>query len=101
MHVDKAKKRIAKQVKKGFHGYPLVSLEYLAKEPLGKTPDSASEVVISFTEEEGATPQKQILVSSGDAREDEMIQSTLVKIIERADAKTVTEIDGISIRNEN
>jgi len=22
MHLDKAKKRIAKQVKKGFHGYP-------------------------------------------------------------------------------
>ncbi len=39
MHVDKAKKRIAKQVKKGFHGYPLVSMEYF-----GKTPDSATEI---------------------------------------------------------
>lgn len=29
--------------------------------------------------------------------EDETIQSTLLKIIERADAKTVTEIDGVSI----
>ncbi|RBP30614.1 hypothetical protein DET50_10728 [Marinobacter pelagius] len=95
MHVDKAKKRIAKQVKKGFHGYPLVSLEYF-----GKTPDSASEVVISFTEEEGAEPQKQRFVSGGDAREDETIQSTLLKIIERADAKTVTEVNGISILNE-
>ena len=91
MNVDKAKKRIAKQVKKGFHGYPLVSLEYF-----GKTPDSASEVVISYTEEEGAEPQKQTFASGGDAREDETIQSTLLKIIERADAKTVTEIDGIS-----
>jgi len=95
MHVDKAKKRIAKQVKKGFHGYPLVSLEYF-----GKTPDSASEVVISFTEEEGAEPQKQRFVSGGDAREDETIQSTLLKIIERADAKTVTEVNGISILSE-
>ena len=101
MHVDKAKKRIAKQVKKGFHGYPLVSLEYFGKEYFGKTPDSATEVVISFTEEEGADPQKQTFVSSGDAREDETIQSTLLKIIERADAKTVIEIDGISTRNEN
>jgi hypothetical protein len=91
MNVDKAKKRIAKQVKKGFHGYPLVSLEYF-----GKTPDSASEVVISYTEEEGAEPQKQTFASGGDAREDETIQSTLLKIIERADAKTVTEIDGVS-----
>jgi len=95
MHVDKAKKRIAKQVRKGFHGYPLVSLEYF-----GKTPDSASEVVISFTEEEGAEPQKQTFVSGGDAREDETIQSTLLKIIERADAKTVTEVNGISTLRE-
>ena len=95
MHVDKAKKRIAKQVKKGFHGYPLVSLEYF-----GKTPDSASEVVISFTEEEGAEPQKKRFVSGGDAREDETIQSILLKIIERADAKTVTEVNGISILSE-
>ncbi|MBU2953670.1 hypothetical protein [Marinobacter sp. F3R08] len=91
MNVDKAKKRIAKQVKKGFHGYPLVALEYF-----GKTPDSASEVVISYTEEEGAEPQKQAFASGSDAREDETIQSTLLKIIERADAKTVTEVDGIS-----
>ncbi len=89
--LTKAKKRIAKQVKKGFHGYPLVSLE-----DFGKAPDSATEVVVSFTEEEGADPQQQTFVSGGDAREDETIQSTLVKIIERADAKTVTEIEGIS-----
>ena len=95
MHVDKAKKRIAKQVKKGFHGYPLVSLEYF-----GRTPDSASEVVISFTEEEGAEPQKQTFVSGVDAREDETIQSTLLKIIERADAKTVNEVNGISTLSE-
>ncbi|CAN0589731.1 unnamed protein product [Ectocarpus sp. 12 AP-2014] len=99
MHLDKAKKRIAKQVKRGFHGYPLVSLEYFGKASPGKTPDSATEVVVSFTEEEGAEPQKQTFVSGGDAREDETIQSTLVKIIERADAKTVTEIDGISTLN--
>ncbi|WP_417517329.1 hypothetical protein [Marinobacter sp.] len=96
MNVDKAKKRIAKQVKKGFHGYPLVSLEYFGKEP-----GSATEVVISFTEEEGADPQKQTFVSGGDAREDETIQSTLLKIIERADAKTVIEIDGTSTLNES
>ncbi len=92
MNVDKAKKQIAKQVKKGFHGYPLISLEYF-----GKTPDAATEVVISFTSEENAEPQKQAFVSEKDAREDETIQSTLVKIIERADAKTVAEIEGVSI----
>ena len=96
MHMDKAKKRIAKQVRKGFHGYPLVSLEYF-----GKTPGLATEVVITFTMEEGAAPQKQTFASGGDARDDETIQSTLLKIIERAEAKTVTEIDGITTLNEN
>jgi hypothetical protein len=101
MNVDKAKKRIAKQVKKGFHGYPLVSLEYFGKANSGKTPDSASEVVISYTEEEGAEPQKQTFASGGDAREDGTIQSTLLKIIERADAKTVSEVEGISTSSES
>ena len=95
MNVDKAKKRIAKQVRKSFNGYPLVSLEYF-----GETPDLATQVVISFTEEEGAAPQTQMFASAGDAREDETIQSTLLKVIERADAKTVTEIEGTSTLNK-
>ena len=94
MNVDKAKKRIAKLVKKGIKGYPQVSLEYF-----GKTSDSATEVVVTFTLEEGAEPQKQKIVSESDAREDEAIQSVLVKIIERANANTVTEIDGVSLIN--
>ena len=92
MNLDKAKKRIAKQVKKGFHGYPHISLEYF-----GETPSVATEVVISFILEEGAAPQTQTLVSEHDVREDETIQSTLVKIIERADAGTVTETEGVSL----
>lgn len=92
MNVDKAKKRIAKQVKKGFHGYPQVSLEYF-----GKTSDFATEVVISFTLEEDAKRQEQKFVSDHEVREDETVQSTLVKIIERANASTVTEIEGVSI----
>lgn len=92
MNLDKAKKRIAKQVKKGFHGYPEISLEYF-----GKTSDSATEVVISFTLEEDTERQEQKFVGEDDVREDEVIQSALVKIIERAEASTVTEIEGVSI----
>lgn len=92
MNVDKAKKRIAKQVKKGFNGYPLISIQYF-----GKTLDAANEVVISLTLEEGSKPQEQKLSCDNDARQDETIQSVLIKIIERANANTVTEIDGISI----
>lgn len=91
MHIDKAKKRIAKQVKKGFNGYPLVSLAYF-----GDTPDIAQEVVISFVAEDGAEPQVQKFACKTDAREDETIQSTLVKIIERAEAATVAEVEGVS-----
>jgi hypothetical protein len=92
MNVDKAKKRIAKQVKKGFNGYPKISIEYF-----GASHDIAVEVVISFILEEGVEPQEQKFVSENDAREDETIQSTLVKIIERANASTVEEIDGVSV----
>lgn len=92
MNVDKAKKRIEKQVKKGFKGYPLVALEYF-----GETTAVATEVVVTFTLEEGAEPQSQKFVSKSDAREDETIQSVLVKTIERTDANTVTQVEGVSI----
>lgn len=92
MNVDKAKKRIAKQVKKGFNGYPLVSLAYF-----GPNDSLATEVVITFTLEEGAEAQQQKFVSTVDAREDETVQSILVKIIERSDAATVTENEGVSL----
>jgi|TARA_B110000211_G_scaffold175322_1_gene198158 hypothetical protein len=93
MNLDKAKKRITKQVKKGFNGYPQVSFEYFGEE---STDDSgiATEVVISFIQEEGAEPQEQKFVSKTNAREDEAIQSILLKIIERAQANTVSEIEG-------
>jgi hypothetical protein len=86
MNVDKAKKRIAKLVKKGDKGYPQVSLEYF-----GTSVDVASEVVVTFTLDEGGEPQTQKIASKEDAREDEAIQSVLVKIIERAEANTVIE----------
>ncbi|MEH6450936.1 MAG: hypothetical protein V7765_19885 [Oleispira sp.] len=92
MNVDKAKKRIAKLVKKENKGYPQISLEYF-----GNTTDAASEVVVTFTLEEGGEPQEQKIASKTDAREDEAIQSVLVKIIERAEANSVIEVEGISL----
>lgn len=92
MNLDKAKKRIEKQVKKGFKGYPLISLKYL-----GKSAELADEVVMTFTLEEGAAPQEQKFSSEHDAREDETIQSVIVKTIERTDAKTVTQVEGVTL----
>lgn len=94
MNIDKAKKRIAKQVKKGFNGYPQISLAYF-----GKTSDSATKVIVSFIADENAEPQDQTFLSDNDAREDETIQSALVKIIERTNANTVTETNGVSVIN--
>lgn len=92
MQLEKAKKRIAKQINKGFDGYPQITLAYF-----GATADCATEVVVSFIAEEGAEAQEQRFTSStGDVREDETIQSVLIKIIDRANARTVTEIAGVA-----
>lgn len=92
MHLEKAKKRIAKQVQKGFRGYPQISLAYF-----GATKELATEVVVSFVLEEGAEPQEEKFSSDSDVREDETIQSVLVKIIERADAKSVIQVEGVAV----
>ncbi|KGJ96198.1 hypothetical protein [Colwellia psychrerythraea] len=92
MNLDKSTKRISKRVKKGFQGYPQITLAYF-----GETTDCASEVVVGYILEEGATVQEQKFSSKADARADETIQTTLLKIIERADAKTVTEIAGVAV----
>lgn len=92
MHVDKAKKRIAKLVKAGFKGYPQIAIEYF-----GEASDCATLVVVTFTLDEGAKPQEEQFTSKENARESEVIQSALVKIIERANAKSIIEVDGISL----
>ncbi|MFT5594754.1 MAG: hypothetical protein ACI8SR_003148 [Oceanicoccus sp.] len=88
MNLDKSTKLIAKRVKKGFQGYPQISLAYF-----GETTECATEVVVSFIAEEGDAPQDQRLTSKGDVKKDETIQTTLLKIIERSDAKTVLEFE--------
>ena len=92
MNLDKSTKRIAKRVAKGFLGYPQISLSYF-----GESTNLATEVIVEFVSEEGGLAQEQKLKSTTDARKDETIQTTLLKIIERADAKTVLEVEGVSL----
>lgn len=92
MNLDKSTKRIAKRVKKGFQGYPQISIAYF-----GESSTCATEVLVGFTIEEGAAVQEQKFSSIGDARQDETIQTTLLKVIERADAKTVLEVADVSV----
>ncbi len=76
----------------GFQGYPKISLTYY-----GKTTSHADEVMIEFVLEEGADTQVERFSSKIDAREDEVIQSAIVKMIERSEAKTVVQVDGVLI----
>ncbi|MCL1066686.1 hypothetical protein L2735_07665 [Shewanella olleyana] len=92
MNLDKSKKRIAKKVKAGFKGYPLINIIYQ-----GSTADIAEEVVVEFVLEEGGEAQQQKFKSTADARTDEVIQTTLIKVIDRADAKTVTESESVVV----
>lgn len=92
MNLEKSKKRIAKKAKMGFQGYPKISLTYY-----GKATNHADEVVIEFILEEGAEIQTERFSSKIDAREDETIQSAIVKMIERSEAKTVSQTESVSI----
>jgi hypothetical protein len=88
MNLEKSKRRIAKKVKMGFQGYPEITLEYLLSGPT-----QPSQVLIKFCLEEGAEIQEERFSSKSDAREDEVIQSALVKMIERSGAKTVSQTE--------
>lgn len=94
MNLDKAKKRIAKKVKMGFQGYPVISIVYY-----GETTDVANEVSVSFQQEETSESMEERFKSTTDARENDIIQSAIVKMIERSEAKTVTQADGVSVED--
>jgi len=92
MNLDKSKKRIAKKIKMGFQGFPEITLSYS-----GETSDIANQVIVAFVSEEGAAPMEERFASKLDAREDEVIQSAIVKMIERSGANTVKQSEGIDI----
>ena len=92
MKLDKSKKRIAKRVKMGFQGYPEISIAYS-----GVSKELAEGVIVTFVAEEASSPMEERFQTKSDAREDEVIQSAIVKIIERSEAKTVKMVEGITI----
>jgi hypothetical protein len=92
MNLEKSKKRIAKKIKMGFQGYPEITLAYF-----GRTADLAEQVAVSFVAEAGAAPMEERLQSKSDAREDEVIQSAIVKMIERSAAKTIRQTESVQL----
>ena len=92
MNLEKSKKRISKKAKMGFHGYPTLEISYL-----GPNEKLANEVLLKFILEEGEEPQIERFTTTGDIREDETIQSAIVKMIERSAAQTVVLTDGVKL----
>ena len=93
MNLEKSKKRISKKVKMGFQGYPVIGITYS-----GPNDSLATEVFLELISEEGAEPQSEKFATESDIREDETIQSAIVKMIERSGAKSVTLSKGVKLR---
>ncbi|MFT7374164.1 MAG: hypothetical protein ACI9T9_002869 [Oleiphilaceae bacterium] len=92
MNLDKSQKRISKRVKRGFHGYPMISIQYF-----GPSAALATKVEVGFIEQENAAPMLETFNSETDIRKDETVQTTIIKIIDRVDAKTVTLEGSVTI----
>lgn len=84
MNLDKSKKLLAKKAKRGFQGYPLITIAYY-----GPNDKHATKVVVGFIAEEHAEPQLEKFSTEADARMDATVQSAMIKIIERSGAKSV------------
>jgi hypothetical protein len=92
MNLDKSQKRIGKRVKRGFQGYPMISIQYF-----GPSETLATKVEVGFIEQENAEPMLETFNSETDIRKDETVQTTIIKIIDRVDAKTVTLEESVTI----
>lgn len=90
MNLEKSQKRISKKAKKGFQGYPIVTVAYY-----GPNATLATKVVLGFIAEENAAPQIERFTTQGEVREDVTVQTAIIKIIDRCDAQTVSLVDGI------
>jgi len=91
MNLDKSKKRIAKKVKMGFQGYPMIDISYS-----GPNDSLATEVLLELVLEEGSEALTERFSTECDIRQDETIQSTIVKTIERSGALSVTLSEDIN-----
>jgi hypothetical protein len=92
MNLEKSKKRISKKAKMGFQGYPTIEITYF-----GPNDNLANKVLLELVLEEGAEPQAEKFTTASDIREDESIQSAIVKMIERSGAQTVYLNDGVKL----
>ncbi len=93
MNLEKSKKRISKKAKAGFKGYPVIAITYY-----GPNETLATEVHLEFVAEEGKEPQVETFTTKSDIREDETIQSVIVKMIERSGALSITLSEDVKLK---
>ena len=78
----------------GFQGYPTMGITYS-----GPNEGLATEVSLEFVSDLGAEPQTECFSTESDIREDEAIQSAIVKMIERSGAQSVTLSEGVKCKS--
>jgi hypothetical protein len=76
----------------GVQGYPEISIAYF-----GRTADIAERVAVAYIDGAGVTPMEELFNSQSDARQDQVIQSVIVKMIERSKAKTIRQATDIEV----
>jgi hypothetical protein len=92
MKLDKSRKRISKKVKMGFQGFPTIAIQYF-----GLNENLATAVQLEFVLEEGMEPQIERFSTETDIRDDETVQSAIVKMIERSGARSVSLNEKVTI----
>ena len=95
MNLDKSQKRIAKKVKKGFQGYPQITITYF-----GENDKVATKVEVGFIEAENSEAMTESFMTETDIREDITVQSTIIKIIDRSGALSVSMTEGVKLLAE-
>ena len=90
MKIDRSKKRISKKVKKGFQGYPLVTIAYY-----GPNKSKATKVAVGVLLEEHGDITMERFFSEDEIRNDPEIQSSIIDIITTVGAKSVSAVDGV------
>ena len=90
MKLDRSKKRISKKSKKGFQGYPVVTIAFY-----GPNNKLATKVAVGVILHQDGDVEMERFVSTTDVRNDEKINAKIVDIIEASGAKSVSAVDGI------
>lgn len=90
MNLEKMKKRISKKAKKGFQGYPVLTIAYY-----GPNNKHATKVAVGVLESEDGEPEMKRFILEHDVRNDSEVQAAIIEILEKSGAKSVSLVPKI------